>query len=510
MKNIKLKLNPKFKKKLLLSGLHLFLAVALVVITPLLLSDSYNQSIQRIREGDPVSQARSNLKNYRAKVIEVLDEVEAQDSFSRTDMVYQEVIVEILEGDKKDQRLTLTYPISVVNRDNERLSKGDAVVVSELPDFSSLDSNQNQDLLEIPENTENSEDIDLQKTNDDETLQKNSTTNVNESFQIEDQSNFNDSENFSLVGRYRFHSILWLLAFFILIIVILAGIKGLTATLAVIFSLTVLIQFLIPQILNGGNIIWTTFLVSVIIGLVSLFLSHGFSKRTIISSLAMLITLVLSTFFADFAVEFTKLTGLSSDEVFSLQTSQVSANINFQGLLLAGIIIGSIGVLDDVIVAQATAIQEISSANPALKFVDLVKKGFIIGKEHIISMVNSLAFAYVGSSLPILLLFVLYSTSELWMILNQELISEEIIRTLVGSVTLFLAVPITTILSAKFLQDKSLEDQPLKSYFSNKEDENPFDKLKSDFESSTEKLIEPDSAFEDFSRKKANSKKVRL
>ena len=504
MKNIKLKLNPKFKKKLLLSGLHLFLAVALVVITPLLLSDSYNQSIQRIREGDPVSQARSNLKNYRAKVIEVLDEVEAQESFSRTDMVYQEVIVEILEGDKKDQRLTLTYPISVVNRDNERLSKGDAVVVSELPDFSSSDSNQNQDLLEIPENT------DLQKTNNDETLQENSTTNVNRSFQIEDQSNFNDSENFSLVGRYRFNSILWLLAFFVLVIVILAGMKGLTAALAVIFSLTVLIQFLIPQILNGGNIIWTTFLVSVIIGLVSLFLSHGFSKRTIISSLAMLTTLVLSTFFADFAVEFTKLTGLSSDEVFSLQTSQVSANINFQGLLLAGIIIGSIGVLDDVIVAQATAIQEISSANPALKFADLIKKGFIIGKEHIISMVNSLAFAYVGSSLPILLLFVLYSTSELWMILNQELIAEEIIRTLVGSVTLFLAVPITTILSAKFLQDKSLEEQPLKSYFSGKEEENPFDKLKSDFESSTEKLIEPDSAFEDFSRKKANSKKVRL
>ena len=440
IKNLQKK-SGNFKKKFFVASLHLTLALSLVILTPLFLSEYYQSTIDSFRQKELSDQDQGQIESFKGRVLEVLEERESVDVFSGNNIAYQVVKVEFLEGSLENQIRELNFPLSITNRDRERLLSGDLVVVSNIPTLNRVESDQNGL---------------LQESGLEDSLDNNSITEtLNSNFEISPITPTDipeNNENLKLTGRYRLNNIFWLVGIFLIIILILAGINGLTATLSVIFSLTVLIQFLIPQILNGGNIIWITFLVSVIIGLVSLFLSHGFSKRILVSSLAMLITLIISTFFADFAVNFTSLTGFSSDEVFALQTSGVSGNINFQGLLLAGIIIGSIGVLDDVIVAQATAIEEISSANPKLEFLDLVKKGFRIGREHIISMVNSLAFAYVGSSLPILLLFALYNTTNPWLTVNQEIISEEIVRTIVGSITLFLAVPITTLLSSRFLK----------------------------------------------------------
>jgi uncharacterized membrane protein len=441
-----------FKKKFFASSLHLMIALGLVILTPLILSNYYQSIVKKFRETDTVLQSRTDLKNSRAKVVQILKETQEKDIFSGNQIAYQTLKVKFLEGDLKNEIRELTFPLSINNKENERLKIGDTVIVTQRPIFNNLQNNQQSgtEKLEIlpDQNFEN----ELENENTESESNQNQELETITEPLPQEENNQNTQENLSIAGKYRLDTIFYLVLFFLIIIVLLAGVKGLTASLSVIFSLTVLIQFLIPQIIQGNNIIWTTFLVSTTIGLVSLFLSHGFSKRILISSLSMLITLILSTFFADFAVRFTSLTGLSSDEVFALQTSNISANINFQGLLLAGIIIGSIGVLDDVIVAQATAIEEISSANPLLTFRELVTRGFRIGKEHIISMVNSLAFAYAGSSLPILLLFVLYNTSNPLLTINQELISEEIVRTIVGSVTLFLAVPVTTLLASRFLK----------------------------------------------------------
>jgi uncharacterized membrane protein len=441
-----------FKKKFFASSLHLMIALGLVILTPLILSNYYQSIVKKFRETDTVLQSRTDLKNSRAKVVQILKETQEKDIFSGNQIAYQTLKVKFLEGDLKNEIRELTFPLSINNKENERLKIGDTVIVTQRPIFNNLQNNQQSgtEKLEIlpDQNFEN----ELENENTESESNQNQELETITEPLPQEENNQNTQENLSIAGKYRLDTIFYLVLFFLIIIVLLAGVKGLTASLSVIFSLTVLIQFLIPQIIQGNNIIWTTFLVSTTIGLVSLFLSHGFSKRILISSLSMLITLILSTFFADFVVRFTSLTGLSSDEVFALQTSNISANINFQGLLLAGIIIGSIGVLDDVIVAQATAIEEISSANPLLTFRELVTRGFRIGKEHIISMVNSLAFAYAGSSLPILLLFVLYNTSNPLLTINQELISEEIVRTIVGSVTLFLAVPVTTLLASRFLK----------------------------------------------------------
>ena len=129
--------------------------------------------------------------------------------------------------------------------------------------------------------------------------------------------------------------------------------------------------------------------------------------------------------------------------------SGISNNINLRGLLLGGIIIGVLGILDDITTAQAAATEEIFKANRRLGFSELYSRAFSVGREHITSLVNTLVLAYAGASLPLFLLFTLH-IQPWWVTLNSETIAEEIVRTLVGSMTLTLAVPITTGLAAYY------------------------------------------------------------
>ena len=130
-------------------------------------------------------------------------------------------------------------------------------------------------------------------------------------------------------------------------------------------------------------------------------------------------------------------------------------SIDVRGLLLGGILIGVLGVLDDITTAQAAAIEEISLANDKLGFRELYRRGISIGKEHIASLVNTLVLAYVGASFPVVLLYMLHKNIPMWLLLNSNFIAEEIIRTVVGSTALVLAVPLTTVMSAYFFSQKS-------------------------------------------------------
>ena len=123
---------------------------------------------------------------------------------------------------------------------------------------------------------------------------------------------------------------------------------------------------------------------------------------------------------------------------------------NLRGLLLGGIILGALGVLDDITTGQAAAVDELRRANPAFPVRELYRRGLSVGTEHITSLVNTLFLAYAGASLPLFILFTIYDEAPLWVTLNSEFIAEELVRTLVGSVALILAVPITTILASFF------------------------------------------------------------
>lgn len=213
-------------------------------------------------------------------------------------------------------------------------------------------------------------------------------------------------------------------------------------------SIGVLLVFVIPSIIAGANPLLISLIGSALIACTALYLAHGFNRRTTLALLSTILTLVLSIVLAVVFVHLGKLFGMGSEEARFIQTG-LSQAIDLRGLLLGGIIIGALGVLDDITTAQTAAIDELSKANHTLGFSELFASGTSIGREHIASLINTLALAYIGASLPMFVLFFVNDETPWWVILNSEFVAEEVVRTLVGSATLLLAVPISTYIAAK-------------------------------------------------------------
>ena len=242
----------------------------------------------------------------------------------------------------------------------------------------------------------------------------------------------------------RWLPLVTLLLLFIVVIIAVSRWKGVRSLLGLCVSLYVITQFILPLILAG----YPPMLVSIVgaFALLSItqYLIYGWSLKTHAAVLGILISLIITGVLATVFVEATRLTGYGSEEVGFLQVSGVP--IDPRGLLLAGIIIGALGVLDDVTISQASAVFELSSANPVLGARELYRRAMNIGQDHIASTVNTLVLAYVGASLPMLLLFAIYP-QPFGQIINREFVTDEIVRTLVGSLGLVTAVPITTVLA---------------------------------------------------------------
>lgn len=263
---------------------------------------------------------------------------------------------------------------------------------------------------------------------------------------VEQQIAEGEESLFTIADVYRLPSMLLILGLFVLVIVVLSGIRGVTALSGLAFSIILLLYFVVPQIAGGADPVFISLISSVFIGGVALYLAHGFNVRTTISLVSTMITLTFAVIAAFSFVSMAKLFGLGSEESLELQYGAMQ-NINLQGLLLAGIIIGALGVLDDITTAQTAAVAELKRANQKFTLEELYNRGMAVGKEHITSLVNTLALAYAGASLPMLLLFTVYQ-QPLWVTLNSEFVVEEVIRTVVGSLALTIAVPITTFLAA--------------------------------------------------------------
>jgi uncharacterized membrane protein len=176
-----------------------------------------------------------------------------------------------------------------------------------------------------------------------------------------------------------------------------------------------------------------------------IYVTEGFKKRSHITVLSIFLSLVITVFLSWFFVSLTKLTGVSSEETGFL-VELAGRVINFKGLLLAGIIIGVLGVLDDVVIAQVATVEQIEDVDPSLSGMDLFKRSYEVGVSHISSMTNTLFLAYAGVSMPLLILFLSGQSafSDWTQIINNEAIATEIVRTLAGSIGLILSVPIST------------------------------------------------------------------
>jgi uncharacterized membrane protein len=256
-----------------------------------------------------------------------------------------------------------------------------------------------------------------------------------------------DSRPYYIVDKYRLDTMVIILAGFFLLVILIAGKKGLGSIIGMAFSVFIILQFIVPQILQGRDPLLISIVGSSLIMIITMFLAHGANKKTGIALVSTGISLICTGLLAYLFVSVTQLTGVGNEDAYMLQLGL--STINVKGLLLGGIIIGSLGVLDDITISQTATVFEIKRANKSLDFMEVVMRGYRVGKEHIASLVNTLVLAYAGASLSLFIFFVLNPSNQpYWVILNNEMIIEEVVRTLAGSIGLVLAVPITTILAA--------------------------------------------------------------
>lgn len=257
------------------------------------------------------------------------------------------------------------------------------------------------------------------------------------------------SSYYAFVDQYRTNQLILLGFLFVGLVVLIIRWRGLASFAGLVVSVLVLAFFEIPRLAAGADPLQTTLIAASLIVLATLYLAHGFSRQTTIAVVSTILTLLVAVGLALWFVALAHLSGAGTEDAFNLQFGQGNT-VDLKGLLLSGILIGVIGVLDDVTTGQVAVVDQLRQANPNLSPLELFRRASTVGREHIISLANTLALAYAGVSLPLFLMFA-KNPQPLWISLNGEFFAEEIIRTLVGSMALVLAVPITTFFAARFL-----------------------------------------------------------
>lgn len=232
---------------------------------------------------------------------------------------------------------------------------------------------------------------------------------------------------------------------FAVVVGLVARLRGLASLLGLGFAFVILLEFMLPALLADESPILVSLVGSAAIMFVVLYLAHGFTARTTTALVGTLFGLTLVAVLGAVAVAVARLTGFSSEDTVQLQT--FDPTLDFTGLVLAGVVVAGLGVLNDVTITQASAVWQLSEASPELTWKELYTRGMAVGRDHIASTVYTIVFAYAGAALSLLLLFDLYQRPA-WVVLTGEQVGTEVIRTLVGSIALVLAVPVTTVVGA--------------------------------------------------------------
>jgi uncharacterized membrane protein len=250
---------------------------------------------------------------------------------------------------------------------------------------------------------------------------------------------------YSLADFQRGTPMLVLALVFVLAVLVFARLRGALSLVGLVFSLAVVLVFVVPAILDGEPPLAVAIVGSLAVALITIPLAHGRGPKSLAAVLGTSASLLLTALLALVFTEAAHLTGFSSEEATFLQVS--GADLSLEGLLLAGMVIGALGVLDDVTVSQASTVLALRAAAPRLGFRELFGRALRVGRDHVSATVNTLVLAYVGASLPVLLIF---SSADIGLgeALNLEVIAKEVVATLVGSIGLIAAVPVTTALAA--------------------------------------------------------------
>lgn len=336
---------------------------------------------------------RGSSHYYKARVVDLLESEPVNDPASPEYSPYrQDVLVEFLDGPEAGTVRVVDYDIKSSDP-AERLSLGEKVYVVRVSDGINLD--------------------------------------------------------YYIPDRYRLDALIWLALLFLLLVLGISRFQGLGALAGLAFSLLVIGKFMLPRIMAGQSPLLVCLAGAVVIAAVSIYMAHGFRLRTTLAVISTILVVIFTAVIDYLVIHWTKLFGIGSEEAVYAQFGQQGI-INLRGLLLGGIIVGVLGVLDDITTAQAAVVDELQAANPSFSFGELYRRGLSVGKEHISSLINTLVLAYVGASFPLVLLFQQFE-QPLAYVLNGHLVAEEIVRSLIGSTALVVAVPLTTALSAYVL-----------------------------------------------------------
>jgi len=243
----------------------------------------------------------------------------------------------------------------------------------------------------------------------------------------------------------RLPTLLVLLGLFVVTVLVISRWHGFRSLLGLGISLFIVVRFIVPAIIAGASPPLVALVGAMAVMLVTLYLTHGVNEMTTSAIVGTAAALVLTVGLALVFIEQGRITGFASDDaVFARFAVE---GLDLQGLVLAGLIIAALGVLDDVTISQASTVFALHDTDRGLSWTQLFARAMKVGRDHIASVVNTLFLAYTGASIALLLLF---HTGGLPIaeILNTEVLAEEVIKTIVGSLGLIAAVPFTTALAA--------------------------------------------------------------
>lgn len=270
--------------------------------------------------------------------------------------------------------------------------------------------------------------------------------------------------NFYIIDFVRTSTLLYLGILFVIIVLLIGGKKGFFSLLSLTLTFFLIIKVLVPLLFKGWDPLWTGIGIAALILLALIYLTEGWNKKAHLAILSIIASLLITALLAWIFGSSGRLSGAGNEEViFLIDTLDIP--ISFHRLLLASIIIGALGVLDDIVVGQIEAVYQLKEANPELKPQQIFKMGMIISRTHLGAIINTLFLAYVSASLPLVLLFNIHQEPFLTtaQIINNENIATEIVRTLVGVIGICLAAPLATFLAAYYLNPSADKKRAVKN-----------------------------------------------
>lgn len=265
-------------------------------------------------------------------------------------------------------------------------------------------------------------------------------------------------ERYSIAEHDRRGVLLFFTLLFIAAFLLVAGRRGVLSLVALAAVLAVIFLFLLPALLSGASPVLVSIVFALLIMALVMFITHGFAPSTFAAFLGAITTLIAVSILAHVAVTAARFSGFADDAAVYLDLA-TGGTLNIAGILLGSIIIGAIGVLDDITITQTALTTELKLANPSLSKAELFRRAMKVGREHISALVNTLALAYTGAALPVLLFLSLSDVSPL-LLINREILAAEILRTVIGSLGLVFAVPLTTWFALFFIKrkDRAMEE----------------------------------------------------